>query len=310
MRTLPIGPKLLVVIFIGAACGSSDDDPQSAQAKLVARGEYLVEHVGGCGNCHTPYVDDKPDTTRRLAGVFERHNVANVGKINSANLTPDVDTGLGMWTDAEIKRAIREGIRKDGAILFPNMPYYELVNMNDADLDAVVAYLRSVPPVRNEMTRVPYTLRTEPFKPITGDQMIPQTTLAATDPAYAKAQRGRYLASFGCVHCHTPAIATGDYARDPSKVFAGNYKFAVYAPYVPKEVFSRNLTPHENGLKDKTAAQVRETIKNGSSLLCKPMASLSKHYLSGMTDDDAMALATYFTTLPAVDSGVIPACMP
>lgn len=295
-----------MLLVVGAACGSSDDTDDT-QAKLVARGEYLVEHVGGCGNCHTPYVDDKPDTTRRLAGVMNRHNVAGVGMINSANLTPD-ESGLKSWTDAEIKRAIREGIRKDGAVLFPNMPYYELTNLTEPDLDAIVAYLRSVPPVKNDLTRIPYPIRETPWLAIKGD-MIPQTTLAATDPKYATAQKGRYLASFACLHCHTSAITMSDYFRDPSKIFAGNYRFAT-SPYVPKEVYSKNLTPHENGMKDKTVPQIVEAIKNSGGVLCKPMAALSKNYLSGMTDEDATAIATYLNTIPAVDTGVISTCTP
>jgi mono/diheme cytochrome c family protein len=290
-----------------AGCGSSDDDTGATQTALEARGEYLVEHVAGCGNCHTPYVDGRPDTTRRLAGVTDRHTIANVGKINSANLTPH-ETGLKTWTDDQIKRAIREGIRNDGSVMWFNMPYYELANLTDDDLNAIVAYLRSVPPVDNALTRRPYELRTTPFLPITGD-FVPQTTLPATDAKYATAQRGRYLASFGCLHCHTPNATTGDYRRNPEKVFAGNLKFEV-SPYVPTEVFSRNLTPHENGIVDLDAAQVTELIKNSGAVLCKPMATLSTHYLSGMTDDDASAIALYLTTIPPNDTGVIAPCTP
>src|SRR5262245_44848336 len=293
---------LACLIVVG--CGSSDD----GTSDVVARGEYLANHVAGCGNCHTPYAGDQPDTTRLFAGVPDRHNVAGIGTINSANLTPD-ETGLKTWTDDEIKRSIREGIRKDGSVMWPNMPYYELANLADEDLDAIVAYLRSVPPVQNALVRRPYTLRTEPFKPMTGD-IIQHSTVAGTDTNYAMAQRGRYLASFCCVHCHTPNQTTGDYRRDPTKVFGGNYRFDPYLSYTPKLVYSRNLTPHENGIKDRSVAQVKEAIKNSGSALCKPMASLSKNYLSGMADDDATAIAIFLTTLPPIDTGVIPMCTP
>src|SRR5688572_17060195 len=300
MRFVP-----LALILGVAACGSSDDDAGDAQAALIARGEYLVEDVAACGNCHTPYVNGVPDTTRRLAGVPDRHNVVNVGTVNSANLTPH-ETGLKSWTDDEIKKSIREGIRKGGEVMWFQMPYYELANLTEEDLSAMVAYLRSIPPVDHALTRRPYTLRTTPFLPITG-ALVPQTTLPATDANYAKSQRGRYLASIACLHCHTPNAATGDYRRIPEKVFAGNLKFDKSA-LLPQDVWSKNLTPHENGIQDLAAEQVKQNIKNSGSLLCKPMSTLSTHYLSRMTDEDAMAIGIYLTTLPPNDTGVIATC--
>jgi hypothetical protein len=93
-----------------------------------------------------------PDETRIGAGGFELVLAPGVTFI-SANITPDPETGIGNWTDDEIKRAMTKGISKDGRRLSPPMPYSFFANMTKEDLDAVVAYLRTVPPVVNKVER-------------------------------------------------------------------------------------------------------------------------------------------------------------
>jgi mono/diheme cytochrome c family protein len=304
----------LAAILVAAACGdeatgSQPDAGPDAPSAEVVRGKYLVDNVAACGNCHTPYVNGVPDTTRYLAGVVDRHLLADGTTVHSANLTSDA-TGLGGWTDEEIKRSLVEGIRKDGKVMWYQMPYYELANLNESDLDAMVAYLRTVPPVQHAITRREYTARTTPYLPISGS-MVPQSTLPAGHARYQSAQKGRYLASFACLHCHTrDAAAGGDFRKDVASIFAGGQRFPMRPPGVPQEVFSANLTPHENGMADGTPETVKEAIKNSGALLCAPMATISRAYLSGMTDEDAVAIGDYLVSLPPVDTGVIATCTP
>src|SRR5262249_55201611 len=150
-----------------------------------------------------------------------------VGAIYVKNLTPDMATGLGAWTDAEIKDAFMNGNEKGGRPLFPIMPYYVFHNMTDADANAVVAYLRSIPAVSNAIPAnepLPSPFRA-PAMPVPAD-MIPKTTLAATDANYQRAERGRYLAgNIGvCMECHTEHVA-GPVPLDLTKLFAGKNAF-------------------------------------------------------------------------------------
>ena len=106
----------------------------------VERGEYLVRGPMSCGNCHTPQGPDGPDMTKELAGgqllVDEPAMQAD-----SANITPAGE--VGAWTDAELRKAIREGIRPDGSLIGPPMPFGLYRDLSDTDLDAIVAFLRT-----------------------------------------------------------------------------------------------------------------------------------------------------------------------
>jgi mono/diheme cytochrome c family protein len=120
----------------------------------VAYGDYLVNALGHCFECHTPMgPDGMPDFTRLGAGGFPMFETP-LGTIRSANITNDAETGLGGWTDEEIRRALTEGISRHGEHLFPIMPYDFFRNMTDEDIDAVIAYLRTVPAVHNEVEKV------------------------------------------------------------------------------------------------------------------------------------------------------------
>lgn len=128
-----------------------------ALANPVKRGEYLVDTLA-CTLCHSP-VDDQRRMLpgMRLAGGT-RMQMAPWGMYPTGNLTSDKETGLGNWTDDEIKRVITKGTLRDGTRLLPfPMDWSSYSTMSESDLNAIVAYLRTVPPVRN---RVPRPTRT------------------------------------------------------------------------------------------------------------------------------------------------------
>ena len=117
----------------------------------VGRGKYLVE-VFGCGDCHSPYNADGTLTeSMRFAGGL-KWVAGPYGTFTTVNLTSDKETGLGNWSDEEIKRCITRGVRKDGsrALPFP-MPWTTFANLKDDDLNAVIAYLRTIPPIYNKI---------------------------------------------------------------------------------------------------------------------------------------------------------------
>ena len=112
----------------------------------AAYGEYLAK-TGQCIECHTPMVRRRRDYSRTGLGGQVFHGPW--GESIAANITPDKETGIGGWSDAQIKRAISDGVRADGTKLRPPMAFAYYKNINDDDLDALVAYLRSLKPIRN-----------------------------------------------------------------------------------------------------------------------------------------------------------------
>jgi mono/diheme cytochrome c family protein len=117
----------------------------------VERGKYLAS-LGGCMDCHTPgYFFGKPDMARYLAGSEVGFEIPGVGVFHGPNLTPDKETGLGSWTDEQIVTAIQKGLRPDGRMLAPIMPWRALANLTKDDAQAIVAYLRSIPAVENKV---------------------------------------------------------------------------------------------------------------------------------------------------------------
>jgi mono/diheme cytochrome c family protein len=121
-----------------------------AQDPQVARGKYLVT-IMSCTDCHTPgYFLGKPDNARFLGGSEVGFKIPP-GVFHGPNLTPDKETGLGNWTDDQIITAIRTGKRPDGRELVPVMPYPAFASLSDADVKAIVAFLRTLPPVKNKV---------------------------------------------------------------------------------------------------------------------------------------------------------------
>ncbi len=120
-------------------------------ADTLRRGEYLAR-IMDCAGCHTPgALAGQPDQARALAGSNIGFEVPNLGYIFPPNLTPDRDTGLGRWSAAEMVAAIRTGHRPDGRILVPIMPWPSYAALTDADAEALVAYLRGLAPISNQV---------------------------------------------------------------------------------------------------------------------------------------------------------------
>jgi hypothetical protein len=295
---------------------------------LVQRGEYLVKHVGACGDCHTPVnpLTGQPDNTRSLAGVASMFQVpgilpdGGIGVIGSSNLTSDMATGLGSWTDAQIKKAFLDGVDKDGNAVFPIMPYYVLHNMSPADADAIVAYLRTIPPIDSAIPPKNFLFPTAAASPPVPANRIPDPMLATTDPNYASAMRGKYLAgNLGvCMECHTKHVRTpGMVPLDLDKLFAGGEGFEAAAiglsPMFPvRTIYSQNITPHATGIQGWTAAAVAKAIQEGTEKdglpLCPPMPSGPGKAFAGMTNSDALDIGNYVTRLPPIDNPVAPIC--
>jgi mono/diheme cytochrome c family protein len=131
--------------------------PRARAETQTDRGKYLVV-VASCNDCHTPgFFLGKPDTAKYLGGSDVGFEIPGLGVFAGRNITPDKETGIGNWTDEQIAAAITTGKRPDGRLLAPIMPYVAFSYMTKEDVAAIVAFLRSVPPVKNEVAG--------PFKP-------------------------------------------------------------------------------------------------------------------------------------------------
>jgi mono/diheme cytochrome c family protein len=136
-------------VFVAAALGVASFEAQGAGD--TARGKYLVT-IMGCNDCHTPgYFFGKPDMARFLSGSEVGFEIPGLGVFHGPNLTPDKVTGLGNWTDAQIATALTTGERPDGRELAPIMPWRAFTNLAKDDVDAIVAFLRSIPLVQNKV---------------------------------------------------------------------------------------------------------------------------------------------------------------
>jgi mono/diheme cytochrome c family protein len=129
----------------------------AADDSKIARGEYLVT-IAGCNDCHTPgYFFGKPDMGKFLGGSDVGFEIPGLGVFPGRNITPDKETGIGSWTPEQIVTAIQSGIRPDGRVLAPIMPWQDFAQLTKDDAMAVAAFLQSVKPVNNKVPG--------PFKP-------------------------------------------------------------------------------------------------------------------------------------------------
>ena len=134
---------VLALTIPGAAAVADDNG--------VARGEYLVR-FGGCNDCHTPgYFLGKPDLSRFLAGSDVGFDLPGLGTFVGPNLTPDNETGLGSWSRDQIIEAIQTGVRPDGRLLAPIMPWRAFAGLTKSDAGAIADYLKSLPPVSHKV---------------------------------------------------------------------------------------------------------------------------------------------------------------
>ncbi len=144
----------LPIAVLGIAACTSQKSETAAKTSTVPamtpvqRGEYIAT-ISGCGDCHTPgTLYGAPDFSRKLSGS-ELGWQGPWGITYASNLTPDMETGLGSWTDAEIERALRSGVKKDGMPIGPPMPWPDFARLSPDDMAALIAYLRSLPPVKH-----------------------------------------------------------------------------------------------------------------------------------------------------------------
>ncbi|MBP1685726.1 MAG: hypothetical protein H6Q33_1869 [Deltaproteobacteria bacterium] len=269
-----------------------------ARAEPAAeRGRVIFALAGGCG-CHTAKEGPVGAGGGKIPTPF--------GTFFGSNITPDPDTGVGLWSDDEIRAAIRTGIAGKKGAESPAMPYYYYAGMADDDVADLIAYLRTLPPVRRPnqspdggvpLARVGFRLwRMLFFRP----QPAPAT--APTAPT----ERGRYLVDHVaiCVDCHTPRSLLG--APDRSMYLAG-LKHGPGGGAVP------NITPHATGIAEWDADDIVTVLTRGMlpnfDNVQGLMADVVEGHGGGLGYKDAperdwRAVAAYLRTVPPIDNKV------
>jgi mono/diheme cytochrome c family protein len=291
----------LLLAFGLAACGGGDVPlptltPSVAgdTSALVARGEYIVRNAAVCGHCHGA---DRGNSDGPLSGGTPFSNW-RLGTIPAANLTPDPETGLGNWTEAEIVRAIRSGEDRRGHLIAPVMPYEWFHGMSEADAFAVARYLKSQPPVRNRVDRDPNLIYWfgKTFMLTVEKSPAPPAPERAVTPEY-----GRYLANHValCADCHTPRGGLQAKAKK-DKLFAGDADPSGF-PANPA-----NLTPDSaTGIGRWSEEDFLQTLRTGVNPRGDTLhAFMPWRELRRMTDGDLRAIYRYLRTVRPIRNAV------
>jgi mono/diheme cytochrome c family protein len=257
----------------------------------VERGSYLVNTVMTCGICHSPKGPAGDIPGKQFSGGGLSWDEPPF-KVTAPNITQDKETGIGSWTDAQIKTLLRTGIMPNGVHIAMVMPtgFYHI--LTERDLDAIVAYLRTLKPIRNE---VPATV----YKMPQTEHVLPGAEKPFTEAMLKdKVKRGFYLASIShCMECHTPMGPRGRLWA--TRLGAGCFEMP--GPWGMS--VSRNITSSKSkGLGTWTDAQIKRAIQHGidkaGNHLKPPMGY---QYYANATDDDIDAIVAYLRTVPPQD---------
>jgi len=292
MRSDLLGAGLAICLWvIWIPMAAAQGTPSSAAE--VARGRYVFGATGGCG-CHTVPKGQINAGGRRYDGPF--------GTVYSTNITPDRQTGIGTWTDEQIIAAIRLGRRPNGERLLPVHPFTVFNGMAEEDLRAIVAFLRTTPPVvrANQPKKIAVPLFESVFLPAWLAAFAPRETPPPRAPTTG-VTRGEYLvrAVGHCGECHTPRTMT--MATDNGRFLAGN-------PKGPEDQAMPNITPDpDTGIGKWSVEEIADYLASGN----KPdgdvagglMGEVIDGTLAGYKDlakADRLAIAQYLKTVPPI----------
>ena len=269
--------------------------PPVAADAVMRQGEYLFR-AAGCANCHT----DEKNKGDPLAGG--RALKTPFGTFYSPNITPDPETGIGRWSEADFVRALREGIDDEGKHLYPAFPYTSYTQFTDTDLRAIKTYLFSQKPVRqvNKEHELPWYLRSRASLSIWKMLFFKPGAFQPQPDQSAAWNRGAYLvtAVAHCGECHTPRNFLGGFKK--SRRFAGN-------PDGVDGADTPNITPDKKtGIGKWSQSDLVEYLETGAmpdgDYAGDAMAEVIDNSLSHLTKDDRKAIAVYVMSLPSVES--------
>jgi mono/diheme cytochrome c family protein len=284
--------------FIGPKARPLSSRKFEVTPQRLERGRYLAVGLSGCRECHSQHdwnTHGAPVTPGTEYGGQWFNMPDMPGRIVAPNLTPDVGTGAGGWSDDQFGRAIREGIGPDGRALFPMMPYQVFRKMSDEDLASIVVYLRSLPALHSQVPKtevsfpVKYLIRSAP-EPL----LAP---VAGPDPA-DRVKYGQYLVTVGgCGVCHTP--------QERGQTVAG-FEYAggalMRGPW--GEAATANITPDPSGIAYYDQGLFLQVMRTGFVRARKLNSIMPFGAYKNLTDDDLKAIFAYLRTVKPVQHRV------
>jgi len=301
LLVLAILAVVVKFFVLSPAARAAADVHAPTSPEAIAQGKYLATHVAQCITCHSPVDESVPGDVvveaKLGAGRMFPKEAGFPGNMRASNLTPDKETGIGDFTDGELLRAIREGIGRDGRALFPLMAYPNYATLTDQDALSIIAYLRTLKPIKNNPgppTQIDFPvsmfIRGGP-KPVEGSPPP-----SPTDPV----GRGTWLLRVaGCGGCHD----TMDSHHQPieGKHLAGGAEFKIPAG----TVYASNLTSDKaTGIGSYTDDELLRVFNEGISKSGRPLWLMPWSGLKGLTDEDKHAIVAALRTVPAVSNAV------
>ncbi len=287
MRRVTALRSVATLAALTAGVAAAEEDP-------LERGRYLL-HAGGCITCHTP---ENHDGDNALVGG--RAMETPFGTFYTPNITPDPETGIGAWSDADFIRAFRDGISPDGSHYFPTFPYTSYTGITDQDLLDLKAYLFSLDPVHRPNQE--HDLHWFVFRVGMGFWKWLNFEPGAFEPDPEQPEqwnRGAYLVRHlgHCGECHTPRSWTG--GLDLDYWLAGN-------PDGPEASRVPNITPHESGIGNWSISDITFMLELGmlpdGDFVGGSMGAVIEDNTSKLTEEDRQAIAVYLKSLPALPS--------
>jgi Cytochrome c len=274
--------------------------------EAVERGRYLVHHVAACAACHSKIdesVAGEPVVPGMLGSGRDFGAIGGPVHIRAQNLTPDKETGLGSWTDGEIARAIREGVSKDGRNLFPQMPYLTYrQTLSDGEILDIIAYLRSLKPVKNDAGRTSVDFPVSMFI-----RAVPQPLETPPPPAPSPSDRlarGKWLLkTCSCNECHDSVDEKMQ--KIEGKALAGGMKFPL--PDNHGYAIAPNITSDPaTGIGSYSVEDIRRVLEEGKGKNGRNLYVMPWSYYKGLTAEDKDALIAALREVPAVANVVPP----
>lgn len=318
MRKLIATAAILLLVFAAAyftSCNGKKSGPQVTNTedsikKVIERGKYLATNVAGCMDCHSKRDFNKysgpvvPGTEGGGGLVFDQ-KWGLPGVIYGKNITPDSETGIGTWTDDEILRAMTQGISKNGDTLFPLMPYTNLNRMAKDDLLSIIAYIKTLKPIKN---KVPDRQLMMPIALAYPAKFLqPSVDNNVRPPESDRVKYGEYLITMAdCGTCHSPLTPQGP---DMSRIYAGGYRFDLGETGI---VNSANITPDsatgigtwtEERFLNKFIPYREESAYShhpGKQNTIMPL-----EFIAGMKDEDLKAIYAYLRTVKPINNLVV-----
>jgi hypothetical protein len=301
--------SVIIMAVYFTACNDKKSETKTTSSTdslnaVLERGKYLANHVAACVDCHskrdfTKYGGPVVPGSEGGGGLLFDQKFGLPGVVYGKNITPDPETGIGTWTDDELLRAMTQGISKNGDTLFPLMPYANFNRMAKQDLLSIVAYLRTLKPIKNKIPERQLMIPIAMAYP--GNFLQPSVDGNTRPPETDAVKYGEYLITMAdCGTCHSPLTPHGP---DMSRKYAGGYVFDLGS----NKVASANITPDSTtGIGTWTEERFMNKFipyreeKNYDFDPGKQNTIMPLALYAGMKDEDLKAIYAYLRTVKPI----------